>query len=81
LKTEDLEACDVLSIDDGLLGMSSLAVAAQAGSVPIGPAAGTIATPMEAFDSQLSLIEGEMMSAVKAIPADKFDFAPSQAIL
>ena len=35
---------------------------------------------MEAFDSQLSLIEGEMTGAVKAMPADKFDFAPSQAI-
>jgi uncharacterized damage-inducible protein DinB len=45
-----------------------------------GPAIGTIATPSLAYDSQLSLIEGEMMSAVRAMPADKFDFAPSQAI-
>jgi uncharacterized damage-inducible protein DinB len=28
----------------------------------------------------LSIIESEMMGAVKAMPADKFDFAPSQAI-
>ncbi len=35
--------------------------------------------PSEAVDSQLSLIEKEMMSAVKAMPADKFDFAPSAA--
>ncbi len=63
-----------------VLGMGSLAAAAQMGGTANGPAAGTIATPAEAFDSQLSVIEGEMMSAVKAMPADKFDFAPSQAI-
>jgi len=50
------------------------------GDVAKGPAPGAIATPAVAFDSQLNVIEGEMMSAVKAMPADKFDFAPSQAI-
>lgn len=44
------------------------------------PAVGTIVTPAAALDSQLTLIEGEMMSAVKAMPADKFAFAPSAAI-
>jgi uncharacterized damage-inducible protein DinB len=63
-----------------LMGMSSLGAAAQAGSAGSGPAAGTIATPAQGYDSQLSIIENEMMSAVKAMPADKFDFAPSQAI-
>ena len=63
-----------------LLGLGSLAAAAQMGGTAKGPEIGTIATPAEAFDSQLSVIEGEMMSAVKAMPADKFDFAPSQAI-
>jgi uncharacterized damage-inducible protein DinB len=33
-----------------------------------------------AMDSALSLIEGEMMGAVKAMPADKFSFAPSASI-
>jgi hypothetical protein len=60
--------------------MGSIAAAAQAGSAPSGPAAGTIATPASAYDSQLSIVEFEMMGAVKAMPADKFDFAPSQAI-
>src|ERR1017187_5679591 len=64
-----------------VLGASSLAATAQmamgAGS---GPAAGTIVTPAKAVDAQLSLIEGEMMGAVKAMPADKFGFAPSAAI-
>jgi hypothetical protein len=63
-----------------LLGVGSLTAAAQMGGMAKGPAIGSIATPAEAFDSQLSLIEGEMMSAVKAMPADKYDFAPSQAI-
>jgi len=64
-----------------VLGVGSLALAAQTGSAGGGqPAAGTIATPSQALDSELTLIEGEMMSAVKAMPADKFAFAPSAAI-
>jgi uncharacterized damage-inducible protein DinB len=63
-----------------LLGLGSMVAAAQAGVAASGPAAGTIAAPADALDSQLSIIEFEMMGAVKAMPADKFDFAPSQAI-
>lgn len=63
-----------------LLGAGSLGAVAQAGDTASGPAAGTIVTPAAALDWQLALIENEMMGAVKAMPADKFDFAPSQAI-
>jgi hypothetical protein len=35
--------------------------------------------PREAFDSELSLIEEEMVGAVKAMPADQFGFARSFA--
>jgi uncharacterized damage-inducible protein DinB len=63
-----------------LLGLGTLTATAQMGGTAKGPEIGTMATPAEAFDSQLSVIEGEMMGAVKAMPADKFDFAPSQAI-
>src|SRR5580700_608000 len=63
-----------------LFGLGSLAAQAQTGAMAKGPAPGTIATPADACDSQLSLIEGEMMSAVKAMPAEKFGFAPSAAI-
>jgi uncharacterized damage-inducible protein DinB len=63
-----------------LLGLGSLVAQAQMGGAAQGPAPGSIATPAQAFDSQLSLIEGEMMGAVKAMPADKFGFAPSAAI-
>ncbi len=67
-----MAACCLLSL--------GLAARAQMGGMAKGPAPGAIATPAEAFDSQLSVIEGEMMSAVKAMPSGKFDFAPSAAI-
>jgi len=65
-----------------VLGVSSLVAAAQMamGGSDSGPAVGTIAAPSKAVDSQLSLIEGQMMGAVKAMPAEKFSFAPSAAI-
>lgn len=63
-----------------LLGMGSITAVAQAGDAASGSAAGTIVTPAAAFDWELTIIENEMMGAVKAMPADKFDFAPSQAI-
>jgi len=63
-----------------LLGLGSFAAVAQTGDAASGPAAGTIVTPAVALDWQLTIIENEMMGAVKAMPADKFDFAPSQAI-
>lgn len=65
-----------------VLGIGSLAVAPQRSSAGQGPqpAIGTTATPAQAFDSQLTLIETEMMGAVKAMPAEKFSFAPRSAI-
>jgi len=64
-----------------LLGIGSLTAMAQMGTASTAaPAIGSIATPAAAFDSQLSLIEGEMMGAVKAMPADKYSFAPGTAI-
>lgn len=63
-----------------LFGMGALAATAQMATSSAAPAPGTIAAPSAAFDSQLSLIEMEMMGAVKTVPADKFSFAPSAAI-
>jgi uncharacterized damage-inducible protein DinB len=61
--------------------MGSLTVAAQMGAnTAKGPDAGTIISPATALDSELSLIEREMMGAVKAMPAEKFGFAPSASI-
>jgi len=65
-----------------VLTMGALAAAAQMGAngAAPAPAVGSMATPAAAFDSQLTVIEGEMMGAVKAMPADKFAFAPSAAV-
>jgi uncharacterized damage-inducible protein DinB len=63
-----------------MLSMCALTVRAQMGSVGSGPAAGSIVEPSKAVDSALSLIEWEMMGAVKAMPAEKYSFAPSTVI-
>jgi len=65
-----------------VLGAISVAAGVQMaiGAPESGPAAGTMAAPSTAIDSQLSLIEGEMMGLVKAMPAEKYGFAPSAAI-
>ena len=63
-----------------LLGLGSLPVAAQTSDTAQGSGAGTVVTPAAALDSELSLVENEMMSAVKAMPDEKFGFAPSAAI-
>jgi len=61
------------------LSVSPVVATAQM-AMGTGPAAGTMAAPSKAVDSQLSLIESEMMGAVKAMPAEKFGFVPSAAI-
>jgi len=45
-----------------------------------GPSAGAIAPPAKAIESQLDQVEEQMMGLVKAMPAEKFAFAPSAAI-
>jgi uncharacterized damage-inducible protein DinB len=63
------------------LGICSLAVAAQtatAGASRKTPA--RVISPSQALNSQLGMIEGEMMGAVRAMPEDKFSFAPSSSI-
>ena len=64
----------------GFLAASPAGFAAQMGS---GATAATLGAPMDpakALDAMLSLYEGEMVSVVKAMPADKFNFAPSGPI-
>ena len=65
-----------------VLTVSSAAMRAQMpmSSAKAEPAVGSKADPVKAIDSQLDLIEGELMGAAKAMPADKYDFAPSQVI-
>jgi uncharacterized damage-inducible protein DinB len=53
---------------------------AQTGTTTPKIAAGTVIEPAKAFDAMLSGFEAEMMPLAKAMPAEKYDFAPSAAI-
>jgi uncharacterized damage-inducible protein DinB len=52
---------------------------AQMGAVK-GPTPGTKIAPAKSLNALLSMFESQMMGMVKAMPADKYNFAPSQAI-
>lgn len=41
---------------------------------------GTLVSPAKSFDAMLSSFEGELMGVAKAMPAEKYSFAPSAAI-
>jgi hypothetical protein len=55
-------------------------VKAQMGQAAPKVPAGTMIEPGKSMDVLLTLYEGEIMGAVNAMPADKYSFAPSQAI-
>ncbi len=59
----------------GAMGMQ-----AQMGGPAPKIAPGTMIQPSKSFDASLSVFEDEMMGLAKAMPADKYSFAPSQAI-
>ena len=42
------------------------------------PAASQTSTPAQAVDQLLTVVEGDMVPLVEAMPADKFNFAPTQ---
>jgi uncharacterized damage-inducible protein DinB len=65
-----------------VLGLCALTATAQ---MPMdgtkkGPTAGAVIEPSKAVDSQLNIIESQLMGVVKAMPAEKYGFAPSSAI-
>ena len=53
---------------------------AQRSGPPPSPPVGTREEPAKALDGLVGLIEMEVVSAAKAMPADKYGFAPSQGI-
>ncbi|MCL2659886.1 MAG: DinB family protein [Acidobacteriaceae bacterium] len=55
-------------------------VQAQTKAEPKAPAKAAIVDPAKSFGAQLTGFENEFMPLAKAMPADKFNFAPSQAI-
>ncbi len=49
------------------------------GATPAGPGAGSPVTPAAMLDAMLSDFEHSMMNVAKAMPADKYNFAPTPA--
>jgi hypothetical protein len=60
--------------------MSAGSAAANAQMKMDGPMTMEKTTPAKALDDLLNLYEGDMMGVVKAMPAEKYGFAPSVAI-
>jgi uncharacterized damage-inducible protein DinB len=61
-----------------LMGCCVTGMQAQAGAAPKG--APTMVDPAKSFDGVLSLFEKQFMGVAKAMPAEKYNFAPSAAI-
>jgi hypothetical protein len=53
------------------------ALLAQEGMAPKGPAVGSHVPPAQIYEKLLSGMEKEFVGAAEAMPADKYDFAPS----
>jgi hypothetical protein len=58
----------------------SMGAMAQAGGINAATTAGSLVAPAATFSGLLNTPESQMVSLVKAMPADKFGFAPSAAI-
>ncbi|GAC1359126.1 MAG: hypothetical protein NVSMB3_06530 [Acidobacteriaceae bacterium] len=56
------------------------AMGAQGQTAAAGAAAGTVVAPSKSFDANLSGFEKEMVGLAKAMPPEKYDFAPTAAI-
>ena len=69
-----------LVLASAVLVSSGLQMHAQMGSMPPAPPVGTKEEPAKALDGVLSLMEYQVVGAAKAMPADKYSFAPAQAI-
>jgi len=63
----------------GTMCMSAGAASAQMGAAAPAVEAGTPVEPSKTLDALLSLYEGEVVGVAKAMPADKYSFAPSAA--
>lgn len=62
-----------------ILGGCALAGAAQTGSTSAKVATGTQMSPVQAQEELLNLFEHELMGVARAMPADKYSFAPTTA--
>ena len=75
-----MKAMKQIVVAVSLVVISAMApvVRAQQGVEKAAP--GTLVAPAEALNSLLNMTESQMISLVKAFPADKYGFAPSAAI-
>lgn len=66
----------------GVLALCSGQMVAANAQMEAAPkiAAGTMVAPSKSFDDALSNLEKELVPLAKAMPADKYDFAPNAAI-
>ncbi len=65
----------------GLLGLCcAVGANAQNGAMAPKLAPGTMIEPAKSFDASLSAFEGQFVGLAKAMPAEKYSFAPSAAI-
>jgi hypothetical protein len=75
-----MKAMKQIVVAVSLVVISAMApvVEAQQGVEKAAP--GTLVAPAEALNSLLNMTESQMISLVKAFPANKYGFAPSAAI-
>jgi hypothetical protein len=63
-----------------VISWSGLVMRSQTSGTPPAAPAGTNENPAKAVDGLLSMMESGVVGAAKAMPADKYSFAPAQAI-
>src|ERR1700753_2673343 len=69
-----------LVLESALMVSGDIQLQAQMSGPPPSPPVGTKEDPAKAVDGLLSLMEMQVVGAAKAMPADKYSFAPAQGI-
>ena len=69
-----------LFLASALMMGGAMQMPAQTGGSQPSPAMGAKQDPAKAVDGLLSMMEHQVVGAAKAMPAEKYSFAPSQAI-
>jgi len=63
-----------------VISSSCVQIRSQTSGPPPSPPVGTKEDPAKALDGLLSMMEFQVVGAAKAMPADKYSFAPAQGI-
>src|ERR1700719_4465572 len=69
-----------LLLATAVISSSGLQVRSQMSGPPPSPPVGTKEDPAKAVDGLLSMMEFQVVGAAKAMPADKYSYAPTQGI-